>query len=109
MNYQDEADEILQSVLLHKNLFIDREAILKEIAIKLEAAFNKGYDAGRDRILNLSVQELEKLQNKMLKNLADPEVAKRVDAAEEKLEEDMKKAASEILQDVNEEDYDNGW
>lgn len=68
MNYQDEADELLQSVLLHKNLFVDRETILKDIANKLECMYNKGYDAGRDRILNLSVQELKKAQEKMLRD-----------------------------------------
>jgi len=44
MNFQDEADELLQTILLHKNLFIDREAALKEIADKLEGAYNKGWD-----------------------------------------------------------------
>ena len=47
MNYQDVADEVLQTVLLHKNLFIDRETILKEIADKLEYMYNRGYDSGQ--------------------------------------------------------------
>ena len=52
--------------------------------------------AARKRAPKLTPEELDRLEQQMIRNLSDPEVAKRVDQAEDDREEALREAANRI-------------
>jgi len=95
MNYQDVAEELLQTVLLHKNLFIDRANVIKEITTQLELSYNRGYDAGQDS--RPIVKDLEKQMEAMAN---DPNI--KADCAAILNEESGEKKLDAIVEEFKE-------
>jgi len=95
MNYQEMAEELFQMVLVHKNLFIDKDIVIRDMSMQLEKTYNKGYDDGQAS--KAIVKDFDKQVEAMS---SDPNIKKDCDAILG--EEDREKKLDAIVEEFKE-------